>query len=78
MRVAVAVKPEGFEDATPVIADLFAWINKNGYIVRGRMSQSFIDEGKGCYKNLRTEFFIPIDNLSYKDFPTLRVNPCYM
>ncbi|MBN2589904.1 MAG: GyrI-like domain-containing protein [Sedimentisphaerales bacterium] len=78
MKVAVAVKPEGFNDPTSVLTELFTWINKKGYVVRGRMRQSIQNENKGYYKNLRTEFLIPIDKINYKDFPTLTINPCYM
>jgi effector-binding domain-containing protein len=78
MKVAVAQKPQGYHDPTRIIADLFTWINKKGYVARGRMRQLIHDGDKGNYEKLRTEFIIPIDEISDDSFPTLMMNPCYM
>jgi len=78
MKVAVAVKPEGDGDPTEVIADLFSWINKKGFVVKGRMRQTVLDGSKGSYRKLRTEFVIPIEELTEKNQITLTMDPCYM
>ncbi len=78
MKVAVAVKPEGDNDPTAVIANLLTWINKKGYVVRGRMRQTVLNGGKGSYYKLKTEFMVPIDQLTGKDCPTLTMDLCYM
>ena len=78
MRVAVAIKPEGYDDPTSILMDMFTWIDKEGYVVKGRMRQTILNGCKGHYKNLRTEFLIPIDKFNDKDFPVLMMDPCYM
>jgi hypothetical protein len=37
MNVTVASKPLGQADPEPVIRHLYSWINKQGYIVAGRL-----------------------------------------
>ncbi len=78
MKVAVAIKPLGFNDPTSVITELFKWIDKKGYVVRGKMHQLIPNEGNGYYKNLKTEFVIPVEKINCKDFPTLTINPCFL
>ncbi|MEJ2648221.1 MAG: hypothetical protein P8016_07430 [Sedimentisphaerales bacterium] len=63
---------------TEVIADLFSWINKKGFVVKGRMRQTVLDGSKGSYRKLRTEFVIPIEELTEKNQITLTMDPCYM
>ena len=77
MKVAVAAKPEGCCDPTSVLVDLFTWINKKGYVVKGKMRQSYLN-GKGNYNNLNTEFMIPVDKLTDNDYCILSIDPCYM
>ena len=78
MKVAVAVKPEGCNDPSLVIKNLLSWVNKNGYIVMGKMRQSVLDGQKGNYQKLRTEFLLPVDEIHYKNRVTMEMDPCYM
>ena len=77
MKAAVAIKPEGKDNPTEIISSLFTWINKNNYVVKGRMQQ-IVKRGKGEYQKLRTEFIIPIDKNSNENEMTLLLDPCYM
>jgi hypothetical protein len=78
MKVAVAVKPEGCNDPTSIINDLFSWVNKKDYVVIGRMRQTIMDGGRGSYHKLRTEFILPVDSIHNKSRITLTTDPCYM
>lgn len=78
MKVAIAVKPEGDNDPTEILAELFSWINQKGFIVKGRMRQIVLNGSKGNYRNLKTEFIIPIDDIPAKNQLTLTMDPCYM
>ena len=78
MKVAVAVKPEGKNDPTEIIEDLFSWINKKGFVVKGRMKQNILNRGNGAYHTLKSEFLIPIGDLQDKYRLTLTMDPCYM
>ena len=78
MKVAVIVKPEGDNDPTEVISDLFSWINEKGFVVKGRMRQIVLSGSNGSYRNLKTEFIIPIEELPAKNRLTLTMDPCYM
>ncbi|MBN1973970.1 MAG: GyrI-like domain-containing protein [Sedimentisphaerales bacterium] len=78
MKVAVAIKPEGYYDPSIIIEDLFSWVNKKGYVVMGKMRQAVLNGGNGGYRNLRTEFLLPIGELSHKNQLTLMMDPCYI
>lgn len=78
MKVAVAAQSQAKNNSTETIANLFIWINKKGYIVKGRLRQTVLNRGKGHFDSLKTEFLIPVGRLHDKNLLTLTLDPCYM
>lgn len=60
MSVAVAAKNFGQADPEPVIHRLYAWINRHGFVIAGRLRQSIICDETGNYAQMSTEFLIPV------------------
>lgn len=64
MQVAVAVKPQGQFQPGYAIESLYSWINRNGYLAVDRLWQSVIENETGDYKEMKTEFIIPIEKIA--------------
>ncbi len=78
MKVAVAAQPNGDSNSNEIIANLFTWINKKGYVVKGRMRQTVLNSINSSYGEQKTEFFIPVDRLPAKNHLTFTMDSCYM
>ena len=64
LELAVAVKPEGQADPSPIYDSLYAWIYKRGYVVvEGPMEIFLTNVMSGDYSRMKTEIMVPIKKL---------------
>jgi len=61
MEMAVAVKPQGLADPSPIYAALYTWITKQGYMVTGSCREVFLTNAmSGNYAQMKTEIMLPV------------------
>jgi len=64
LELAVAVKPEGQVDPSPIYDSLHAWIYKQGYVVvEGPIEIFLTNVMTGDYSRMKTEIMVPIKKL---------------
>ena len=79
MKIASIIKSEVNNDTTVIIQNLFSWISRHGYIVKGKMLQLTSGTENGDYSNnLQIEFAVPIDKFTDNTKLTLHLDPYYM
>ena len=62
--LAVAVKPEGLADPSPIYNSIYSWILREGYIVVGSPREVFLTNVmSGDYSRMKTEILIPVQKL---------------
>ncbi len=61
---AVAVKPEGLADPSPIYNSLYKWILQEGYIVVSSPRELFLTNAMSAdYTRMKTEIMIPVQSL---------------
>jgi len=65
MEMAVAVKPQGLADPSPIYAALYTWITKQGYMVTGSCREVFLTNAmSGNYVQMKTEIMLPVQKFT--------------
>ena len=65
MEMAVAVKPQGLTDPSPIYTALYAWAVKQGYMVAGSSREVFLTNAmSGSYAQMKTEIMLPVQKFT--------------
>ncbi|MHC4444507.1 MAG: hypothetical protein ACYTF1_24105 [Planctomycetota bacterium] len=66
-QVAVAVKPQGLADPSPIYAQLYAWTYQNGYMAIGGCCEKFLSHSmQGNYAQMKSEIMVPVIKIDIK------------
>jgi len=64
IEVAVAVKPEGQADPSPIYDSLGAWVLKQGYVATDSPREKFLTNAQaGDYAQMKSEIMVPVRKL---------------
>ena len=65
MEMAVAVKPQGLADPSPIYKALYIWVAKQGYMVAGSCREVFLTNAmSGNYAQMKTEIMLPVQKFA--------------
>lgn len=65
MEMAVAVKPQGLADPSPIYTALYTWATKQGYMVSGSPREVFLTNAmSGNYAQMKTEIMLGVQKFT--------------
>jgi len=65
LELAVAIKPEGQADPSPIYEILYAWLHNEGYVVTEGPRETFLTSAMvGNYAQMKSEIMVPVNKLS--------------